>query len=172
MLSKAICTACETWLMCLSFTLEVTRWPILGQLLGLQGHGNAGHQLWWHQFSQSRISRRKGCTQTALEPWSPWRLCEGSAGTGLFWGYHVPDPQLPEAHVTKRHVPVLEESRCSFFTLSSSWASPKRQIYFSPLLIMTKGIACKVYECPGSKENTQNTWVRRTSLNSHLPSFN
>lgn len=156
----------ETWIMCLSFTLEVTQWPILGQLTGFRGHGNAGHQLRWHQLSQSCVSWRDGCTKAALGPRSPWRFCEGSAGTGCSGGIAFQTLSF------QRHTCLWLRSHgalCSYFPLHE--LPSKADILLAPS-VSDQEDCPYVVKCLGSKENIQNTWVKRTSLNSHFPCFN
>lgn len=134
--------------MCLSFTLEGTQWPILSQLMGLQGAEEWRLPPWWHQLFQGCLPRVVGFMLGASYPWSTWRLCKRFVGTDCFMGISF---QLFSFHMHTFIMSLwLVGSHCYFFHTSlfsifllSTWQ--KIDLPLSPILILAEGITRKVW---------------------------
>lgn len=165
MLLKAICTAWD-----LTNVSVIHTWgdPVTHTRPsdGIPRAREPGHQLRWPQLSQSCISRRDRCTKAALGPRSPWRFCEGSAGMGCSGGITFQTLSF------QRHTCLWLRSHgalCSYFPL---YELPSKADMLLAPSDSDQEDCPYIVKCLGSKENIQNPWVKRTSLNSHFPCFN
>lgn len=107
--------------MCMSFTLEVIQWPVLGQLIVPQGTQKCRLSPMMTSALQGCLPRVLGSMAGGPVPLEYMKSLQEVCSHGLFYGNFVPDPPPPHVHIPKEHLPVVVILLlCSLFPSSQS----------------------------------------------------